>query len=96
MTKANPFTIRYDRSADVLYLSKQDKPATRGIEDRFGIVWRYGADGDLIGATIVDFFEYWSSHKPLLIDELSVKFHIARKQADIYLQEVFSNFDAKV
>lgn len=83
MAKNSSFNVVYDAGADVLYIIKKDVPAARGVEDRFGIVWRYDGDGDLIGATVVDFYDQWFSERPLLADKIAQNFHIPTKQAKV-------------
>ena len=76
MANANPFSVRYDARADVLYLNVSCEPAVRGVEDANGIVWRYGRDGSVIGATIVDFYECWLGRQTDLANEISRHFHV--------------------
>jgi uncharacterized protein YuzE len=88
MNSLKEFRVVYDQHADVLYISTRKAPSTKGIEDRYGVVWRYGGDGELIGATIVDFKDYWSDKHELLARELSRKFEIPQKQAETVLSHV--------
>jgi uncharacterized protein YuzE len=81
MTKVSLFDVAYDRGADVLYISTTKLPASSGIEDSCGIIWRYGAEGKLIGATIMDFHETWSERSPMLATEIARQFEIAQHQA---------------
>jgi hypothetical protein len=81
------FRVVYDSSADVLYISTKKEKSTKGIEDRYGVVWRY-FDGELIGATIVDFKDYWSDKHTLLAREISRKFEIPHQQAEAVLEHV--------
>lgn len=81
MANINPFYVVYDAGSDVLYISRRREPATRGVEDPHGIVWRYGGDGELIGATVLDFNDYWSDRRPALAEELSRHFHVSAPQA---------------
>jgi hypothetical protein len=73
--------VTYDAGSDVLYITARREPASRGREDRHGIVWRYGSDGDLIGATVMDFREIWSEQPEALADELAARFDIPTLQA---------------
>ena len=52
---AASFRVSYDESADVLYVTSGDRRSTHGVEDHNGIVWRFDADGTLVGVTIMDF-----------------------------------------
>jgi hypothetical protein len=53
------FRVIYDSDADVLYITTPHQPADRGIEDEFGLVWRYNIDGRALGCTVTDFAEFW-------------------------------------
>jgi uncharacterized protein YuzE len=81
MTKISLFNVAYDSGADVLYISTTKAPASSGTEDNLGILWRHGADGKLIGATIMDFHEMWSQRTQLLATEIARQFEIAPYQA---------------
>jgi uncharacterized protein YuzE len=89
MSSVNSFNVTYDQDSDVLYISKRAEPAARGIEDRWGIVWRYDKDGELIGATIVDFHFQWSSRRSLLTDEISKRFNIPEPQASVVVEHAW-------
>jgi uncharacterized protein YuzE len=58
-TNMDSFTVTYDRNSDVLYISTPGAPAHRGIEDNYGMVWRYDRNGELVGVTIIDFCDQW-------------------------------------
>lgn len=88
MADLKEFKVAYDQSADVLYISTRRDRSTRGVEDSYGVVWRYNGEGELIGATIVDFYDYWHDKHALLARELSKKFHIPRQQAETVLDHV--------
>ena len=63
---------RYDRRADVLYLTTDRNASATAREDDQGIVWRYLDDTDEpIGATIIDFHELWGDRLDDLAGELS-------------------------
>ena len=81
MTKSVSFNVAYDARTDVLYITARREPSSRGIEDSHGIVWRYGENGDLIGATVVDFVEIWSDNDEGLATELASHFDIPQPQA---------------
>lgn len=68
---------RYDRRADVLYLTTDRNGSATAREDAKGIVWRY-LDGtnDPVGATIIDFNEIWGNRIDDLATELSRTFRI--------------------
>jgi uncharacterized protein YuzE len=85
MNNVSSFNVVYDSDSDVLYISKRREPAARGIEDKDGIVWRYDGDGDLIGATVIDFYDHWFSRRALLADHLSKRFGISAPQAMVVL-----------
>ena len=87
MSNLKEFKVTYDQRADVLYISKRSEVSTKGIEDRYGLVWRY-KDGELISATIVDFLDYWHDKHELLARELSKKFDIPQNQAETVLNHV--------
>jgi len=91
MSGISSFNVTYDRDGDVLYISKRKIPAARGIEDKFGIVWRYDNDGELIGATIVDFYERWFKDKDALAVRLSSEFHITPPQARVVLDHALED-----
>ncbi|HEX4196711.1 MAG TPA: DUF2283 domain-containing protein [Caulobacteraceae bacterium] len=81
MAKSVSFNVAYDARADVLYISARMEPMACGTEDPHGIVWRYGSDGKLIGATIVDFREVWGDNAASLAFEIAARFDIPRRQA---------------
>lgn len=81
MPSVHSFHVTYDPMGDVLYITTRDVTASRGVEDRFGIVWRYGSEGELIGATVVDFVDLWSDRERDLARELASHFEIPVPQA---------------
>jgi uncharacterized protein YuzE len=85
------FNVTYDIDSDVLYISTRQEPAVRGVEDRNGIVWRYDGGGELIGATVVDFYERWFAQQPLLADEISRKFHVPSPQAKVVIEHALQS-----
>jgi uncharacterized protein YuzE len=91
MSRINSFNVTYDRDGDVLYVSKRKAPASRGVEDQYGIVWRYDSDGELIGATIVDFYRRWFKEKDDLAVRLSREFHITPPQARVVLDHALED-----
>ncbi len=88
MSRIKEFRVVYDSKADVLYISTRSERSTKGIEDRYGVVWRYIGDGELVGATVVDFKDYWGDKHQLLARELSQKFEIPQQQAETVLDHV--------
>jgi uncharacterized protein YuzE len=91
MSRVNSFNVTYDRDGDVLYISKRHVPASRGIEDQHGIVWRYDSEGELIGATVIDFYHRWFGDKDRLAAELSRGFEIPKPQARVVLDHALEN-----
>ncbi len=91
MSNISSFNVTYDRDGDVLYISKRKAPASRGIEDNAGIVWRYDSEGELIGATVVDFYERWFKDKDALAARLSREFHITPPQARVVLDHALDD-----
>ena len=86
MKNVSEFRVLYDRDSDVLYISTRQEPATRGVEDKNGIVWRYDSHGELIGATVVDYYDYWSTKRDELTRAISEKFDIPPQIAETVLQ----------
>jgi uncharacterized protein YuzE len=82
MSSERRLRSRYDRAADVLYISVLRAPAARGIEDRRGIVWRYDSAGALIGVTIIDYQGRWAANRHRLAGELSERFHISSEDVE--------------
>lgn len=87
------FNVTYDADSDVLYISRRRESATRGVEDQHGIVWRYGRDGNLIGATILDFHEFWAGRGDELAAELSRHFDIPIPQARVVIDHALEQGD---
>jgi uncharacterized protein YuzE len=72
----------YDRDADVLYLTLRREPAVRGVEDRYGIVWRFDAEGSVIGVTIVDYRDRWDDKAGELIAKISERLRIPSSEIE--------------
>lgn len=89
------FNVIYDSGSDVLYISIRNEAATRGIEDASGIVWRYASDGELIGATVLDFQDIWSERQTDLARELSRHFDIPQHRAEIVLDHAMDDLVRK-
>jgi uncharacterized protein YuzE len=85
------FNVAYDRDSDVLYISARKVPAYRGVEDAQGIVWRYDRNGELIGMTVVDFYDRWYSNRPELTRKISAAFDIPELQAETVLNHAIEN-----
>jgi len=85
------FNVAYDRDSDVLYISSRKAPAYRGIEDAQGIVWRYDREGELIGITVVDFYDRWYQHRPELARKISEGFKIPERQARTVIDHAIEN-----
>ena len=81
MTDPTPMQTIYDADSDVLYLTSSSAIATRGVEDENGFVWRTGADGALVGLTVLDYRERWAKDPSLLLRDISERFAIAPAQA---------------
>lgn len=79
------FNITYDAGGDVLYINRRGEAASHAMEDQYGIVWRYDKDGELIGATIMDFMDVLMKSQylapPLLADQISFHFNIPQPEA---------------
>jgi uncharacterized protein YuzE len=85
MSDFKSFNVTYDRDSDVLYISARREPAARSIEDPIGVVWRYDRNGDLIGATLVDYGEMWYTRRAELAERLSRGFDIPVGQINAIL-----------
>jgi len=81
MTDPTPIQTTYDADSDVLYLTSSSAIATRGVEDENGFVWRIGADGALVGLTVLDYRERWAGDQSVLLHDISERFAIAPAQA---------------
>lgn len=85
------FNVTYDKDSDVLYISSRKVPAYRGIEDAHGVVWRYDRGGELIGMTVVDFYDRWYLNRPELARKISEGFHIPERQAEIVINHAIND-----
>ena len=88
MNKVGRFFVSYDHDSDVLYVNLRREVAAKGIEDVGGIVWRYAEDGSILGMTLLDFRDFWRSHKPSLADKMSRQFGISFEQATNVIDSV--------
>jgi len=87
MTEPTPIQATYDADSDVLYLTSSSAIATRGLEDENGFVWRTGADGALVGLTVLDYRERWAADQSLLVRDISERFAIAPAQVFVLLAQ---------
>ena len=88
MTDPTPIQTTYDTDSDVLYLTASHAIATRGVEDENGFVWRMGADGALVGLTVLDYRERWAQDRSLLTRDIAERFAITAAQALALLAQV--------
>lgn len=78
----NDFRVKYDRLADVLYISTDRNGPAYAREGDDGIIWRYlETDNSLVGVTVMDFDCYWKSHLASLVSQVSNRFHVAPNRA---------------
>lgn len=91
MSNRRSLDVLYDAESDVLYVSRRREPAARGVEDKNGIVWRYGDDGELVGATVPDFNGHWLHREPLLAKELSRRFRIPAATAKAAVEQALES-----
>jgi uncharacterized protein YuzE len=71
MSRIGPFNVTYDHESDVLYVSTRREGAIHGMEDEFGVLWRYDKAGTLIGVTIVDFRDVCAERGADLMRDMS-------------------------
>jgi uncharacterized protein YuzE len=90
MSAVRSFNVQYDKDSDVLYISSRDAPASKGIEEPQGMVWRYDPRGDLIGLTLINFHDYWRLRRPELVHDISIKFEMPAPQAEHLLDRALS------
>lgn len=84
------FNVSYDRRTDVLYISTVQGGGSDARMDKQGIVWRYDEAGELVGATIMDFYDRWGSQQPKLVAKLSKRFHLPEPQASVVVDHALS------
>lgn len=85
------FRVKYDRLADVLYISTERNGPAYAREGADGIIWRYlETDDTLVGATIMDFDCYWRAHLTNLIAQVANQFRVPAKEAKTVLDLVHS------
>lgn len=86
------FNVTYDRRADVLYITTRAGGGDDArLDNKHGIVWTYDDDGELVGATIMNFFHRWSANQKDLTARISKRFHLPETQADVVLGRAFSS-----
>lgn len=77
----------YDNVADVLYVYARKGVYTRNLENDAGLVLRYDEKTDApVGATVVDFKEYWSHHRAKLASRLAAFFGVSKDDAEAILR----------
>ena len=81
MPEPTPIQTNYDADSDVLYLTASRDIASRGVEDDNGFVWRMGADGALVGLTVLDYRDRWAGDRSLLLRDMAERFAITPAQA---------------
>jgi len=86
--KHNKITADYDNSADVMYFSTGCHSPDHYEEDADGLVWRYDIDGIPYGVTILDFNEYWSDKKTLLVKRITKLLNVSKNEALRVLQYI--------
>jgi hypothetical protein len=80
----NPhLTSSYDDVADVLYIRSGTIVATKNSEAEEGLVLRYDArTHSPIGATVIDYKEYWLPRRKTLVKKLARFFEIESNEAE--------------
>ena len=83
------FRVRYDKDADVLYITTPEYGPASGEEDQPGVYWRYlNSDGTLVGVTVLDYTSYWKPRFKNLVEQFSEHFHVPRQAAARVLSSV--------
>ena len=82
MVNKKQIKVAYDDLSDVLYLTSGKIIHTKNTEDEAGLVLRYDIKTRKpVGATIVDYKEYWLPKRNHLIGRLSEFFGISSEDA---------------
>ena len=82
-----PIDASYDDVADVLYLSSRSCLKTKNEEKDAGLILRYDEKNHApVGATIVDYKEYWKPKKKRLTARIAEFFGITKNQAEKVLR----------
>ncbi len=85
----NNLNVRYDRCADILYVSTELNGPAKAREGDDGIVWRYRVSDDtLVGATVMDFEEIWRARMADLIQQMASNFHVSAQSAAKALEKL--------
>ncbi len=76
---------RYDKFADVLYVTTGRNAPAKSKVDADGLIWRYATPGgEPVGVTITDFRAFWVGHIPEIAASMGRMFHIPdREVADV-------------
>ncbi len=83
MRNRNRIDVSYDATADVLYLRTEKRVRTHNIEETAGLVLRYDPQTkEPVGATIIDYKEYWLSRRGNLRTRLANFFAVSEQEAD--------------
>jgi glutamate synthase domain-containing protein 3 len=81
--------MSYDDLTDVLYVSTSRPNATKNMEEVAGLVLRYDPKThEPVAATIIDYQEYWQSHRQKLAARSADFFRISTKDAERALESV--------
>ncbi len=75
--------VSYDSAADVLYVRMGSLAHTKNMEEEAGLVLRYDVvTHHPVGATILDYREYWIPKRRALAVRLADTFHIPIGEAE--------------
>lgn len=75
--------VDYDDIGDVLYITASKITQTKNDEDEAGLVLRYDlATKRPVGATVIDFKEYWQPRRKHLAERIAGFFGVSVKQAE--------------
>ena len=81
MSTAKALCVSYDEIGDVLYVSTVKNARTDNEEVEDGLYLRYDSDTHSpVGATVIDYKEYWAAHRGRLEKCLAKFFGISAKQ----------------
>lgn len=79
----------YDDVADVMYLTSARIVHTKNNEDEAGLVLRYDLKTHQpVGATIIDYKEYWIPKQKHLVERLSKFFGISIEDANKVIHSI--------
>ena len=89
VTLAPGFRVTYDRSSDVLYVTRRPGVPARSREGDPGLVWRFDTvSGDLVGLTVIDFERYWAGRREHLAAQIPQRFGITPREAETLVASV--------